>query len=414
PDALPTLSADYLRYKPFDPDSVLIPKFILEFTFFWFNLFSIMRWFDNIPKIWKRAYLMICLWYAFNFAISTFFEWKLKRPFSYVLWNGLYLWEALCILIIIIFLYSHWLFRFRPVVQLVGHSIGIVSFFMIMGTLSYFFTDYMDGLIYFDNWKEFMVELLNWEALRFYDQYIITVGVYYVISYFQGLQREEKEKTELNLKNKEMQISLLKSQINPHFLFNTLNSISTLMHSSKDQARKVITQLSDIFRYALDSHTGKMVKLAHEVDFIESYIRIQQVRFGERLKFQKHVDETCLGLSIPPMILQPLVENSVKYGIGPKEDGGTINLLVRRQPGGVYFEVNDNGLGVKAKKVMDGSIGGVGMKNTDMRLKTYYGPDAGLSIMATDEGYIVSFVIPVLESLEKSTGNVQHVENQTV
>ncbi len=371
-----------------------------------------MRWLDNIPKIWKRAYLMICLWYAVNFAISTFFEWKLRRPFSYVLWNGLYLWEALCILILMIFLYTHWLFRFRAVTQIVGHALGIVTFFFIMGTLSFYFTDYMDGLVYFDNWKEFMVELLNWDALRFYDQYIITVGIYYVISYFQGLQREEKEKTELILKNTEMQISLLKSQINPHFLFNTLNSISTLMHSSKEQARRVITQLSDIFRYALDSHAGKMVKLAQEVDFIDSYIRIQQVRFDDRLKFVKEIDPTCAGLSIPPMILQPLVENSVKYGIAPKEEGGTIHLIIRHQKNGVYFEVRDDGLGIHAKKVMDGSSGGVGMKNTDMRLKSYYGPTAGLVAKASATGYTVSFTIPVLESLELSGLKTQPLENQ--
>lgn len=361
-----------------------------------------MKLINNIPKIWKRAYVLICLWYAINFAISTFFEWKLKRPFTYVLWNGLYLWEALCILIVLIFLWAHWLFRFRPVLQIVGHAMGIVSFFMIMGSLSYYFTDYVDGLVYFDNWKEFMIGLLNWEALRFYDQYIITVGVYYVIRYFQGLQKEEKEKSELALKNKEMQISLLKSQINPHFLFNTLNSISTLINSSKEQARKVITQLSDIFRYALDSHTGKMVKLVEEIDFIENYILIQQVRFGDRLKFQKHVDESCLGLRIPPMILQPLVENSVKYGIGPKEDGGTIYLIVKHLTGAVFFEVRDDGLGVHAKKVMDGSAGGVGMTNTDLRLKSYYGPSASLIVRASEDGYSVSFSIPVHEAIGKS------------
>jgi two-component system LytT family sensor kinase len=370
-----------------------------------------VKWIDNIPKIWKRAYLFICLWYAINFAISTFFEWKLKRPFSYVLWNGLYLWESLCVLIVVIFFWTHWLFRFRPVVQIIGHSVGIVSFFMVMGTLSYYFTDYVDGLVYFDNWKEFMVELLNWDALRFYDQYIITVGVYYVIRYFQGKQKEEREKSQLALKNKEMQISLLKSQINPHFLFNTLNSISTLIHSSKDQARKVITQLSDIFRYALDSHSGKMVKLADEIEFIETYIRIQQVRFGDRLKFQKMVDQSTLGLSLPPMILQPLVENSVKYGIGPKEDGGTIHLIVKHLNGSVFFEVKDDGLGIHAKKIMDGSGAGVGMVNTDLRLKSYYGAAAGLRVKASEQGYSVSFSIPVLESKDNNGQQKEQTEN---
>jgi sensor histidine kinase YesM len=221
-----------------------------------------------------------------------------------------------------------------------------------------------------------------------------------VIRYFQGLEKEEKEKSELALKNKEMQISLLKSQINPHFLFNTLNSISTLIHSSKDQARKVITQLSDIFRYALDSHTGKMVKLIHEIDFIDNYIRIQQVRFGDRLHFQKDVDSRCFELSIPPMILQPLVENAVKYGIAPKEEGGTIHLIIKQIPGAVYFEVTDDGLGIHAKKVMDGTAGGVGMTNTDLRLKSYYGPTANLNVTATDKGYSVSFSIPNTEPFE--------------
>lgn len=386
-----------------------------KFTTRPFGLLSIVNWIYNIPKIWKRAYLMICLWYAVNFAISTFFEYKLKRPFTYVLWNGLYLWEVLCVLIVLIFLWAHFLFRFKTTVQIVGHTFGIVAFFLTMGTLSYYFTDYMDGLVYLDDWKQYMIELLNWDALRFYDQYIITVGVYYVIRYFEGLEKEEKEKSELALKNKEMQISLLKSQINPHFLFNTLNSISTLMHSSKDQARRVITQLSDIFRYALDSHTGKMVKLAKEVDFIDNYILIQQVRFGDRLQFRKYIDDSCLGLSIPPMILQPLVENAVKYGIAPKEEGGTINLLIKHLTGAVYFEVSDDGLGLNAKKVMDGSSSGVGMTNTDLRLKSYYGPTAGLHVQATDHGYTVSFSIPVLESTERKIHpTIQQIQKQLI
>jgi sensor histidine kinase YesM len=225
-----------------------------------------------------------------------------------------------------------------------------------------------------------------------------------VIRYFQGLQSQEQEKSELAIRNKEMQISLLKSQINPHFLFNTLNSISTLVHTSKEQARKVISQLSDIFRYALDSHNGEMVKLVHEIEFIENYVRIQQVRFGDRLKFQKDIDVTCLGVSLPPMILQPLVENSVKYGIAPKDEGGTIFLTVRRSGSVIFFEVKDDGLGSKAKKVLDGSSSGVGMINTDLRLKSYFGVQSHLRVLATDHGYSVSFFI------EDKSGVNKHVQ----
>jgi two-component system, LytTR family, sensor kinase len=352
-----------------------------------------VKWFDSIPRIWKRAYWLICLWYFVNFTISAIIEWQFVNPAYYVLWNAFFLYEALCFFIILIFLWSHWLSAFKPVFQVGGHVFGIIVFFLLMGTLSYYFNDYMDGLVYFVHWKEYMLELLSWEALRFHDQYIITVGVYYVIRYFQGVQRQEKEKSLLALKNKEMQISLLKSQINPHFLFNTLNSISTLVHTSKEQARRLITNLSDIFRYALDSHGEELVKLSHEIEFIENYVRIQQVRFGDRLKFEKDIDITCMNIRIPPMILQPLVENSVKYGIGPKEDGGTISLVVRRSGKVILFEVNDNGLGSNAKKVMDGSSSGIGMANTNLRLKSYFGPQSGLRIKSTEKGYSVQFFV---------------------
>jgi LytS/YehU family sensor histidine kinase len=182
-----------------------------------------------------------------------------------------------------------------------------------------------------------------------------------------------------------------------------LNSINTLIGSSKEQARKVITQLSDIFRYALDSHGDQMVKLIHELDFIDNYIRIQQVRFGDRMKFVKQVDFSCLSVKIPPMILQPLVENSVKYGIAPKDDGGTIVLTIKRFNNMIYFEVKDDGLGSNAKKVMDGTpSGGVGLTNTDKRLKSIFGAGSGLRILSNEWGYTVSFFIPFEDSHQES------------
>ena len=352
---------------------------------------------EEIPRIWKRAYLVLCFWFAVNYGVGTFMKWRLDNQPTYIFWNTLQLFEALCIFIIIIFFYTNWLFRFNIYVQIAGHVVGAMFHFLAMGTLSYYLETYVEGYTGWDYWREHIVGLLKWEGLHFHDQYVITIGVYYVIRYFQGVQHQEQEKSELTLKNREMQISLLKSQINPHFLFNTLNSINTLIGSSKEQARKVITQLSDIFRYALDSHGDQMVKLIHELDFIDNYIRIQQVRFGDRLKFVKQVDFSCLSVEIPPMILQPLVENSVKYGIAPKDDGGTIILTVKRFNNMIFFEVKDDGLGSNAKKVMDGSSSGVGMKNTDERLKSIFGPGSGLRIHSNEWGYSVSFFIPFEE-----------------
>jgi two-component system, LytTR family, sensor kinase len=356
--------------------------------------FTSLKFIDDIPRVWKRAYLLLCFWYAINYSIGTFLQYELATPNTYIFWNALSLFEALCVLIVVIFFYCNLLFKYNIYIQVAGHTIGVTVYFLIIGTLSYYLEDYVEGFVRFENWKDHLVQLLKWEGLHFHDQYIIAIAVYYVIRYFQGLQREGDEKAELNIKNREMQISLLKSQINPHFLFNTLNSINTLIGSSKEQARRVITQLSDIFRYALDSHGDQMVRLIHELDFIDNYIRIQQVRFGERLKFVKQVDFSCLSVQIPPMILQPLVENSVKYGIAPKDDGGTIVLTIKRFNNMIFFEVKDDGLGSKAKKVMDGSSGGVGLKNTDMRLKSIFGASSGLRIRSNEWGYSVSFFIP--------------------
>ncbi len=356
-----------------------------------------MNIFDQIPRIWKRAYLLLCLWYLINYAVGAVLRWNLDSPKEYVFWNGLYLYEAPCVLIILIFFYSHFLFQFKLYIQVVGQIAGVIIFFLIMGSFSYYLEDYMEGFVGFDNWKAHMLGLLKWEGLHFHDQYVITAAVYYIIRYFEHMQKREQEKGELALKNREMQLSLLKSQINPHFLFNTLNSINTLVGSSKEQARKVITQLSDIFRYALDSHGDKPVKLVQELDFIDNYIRIQQVRFGARLKFVKQVDYTCLGIVIPPMILQPLVENSVKYGIAPKDEGGTIVVTVKRINQMIFFEVKDDGLGINSKKVMDGNSSGVGIRNTDERLRSTFGPGSGLRIHSSTWGYSVSFFIPVTE-----------------
>lgn len=377
-----------------------------------------MNIFDQIPRIWKRAYLLLCLWYLINYTVGAVLKWKIDLPSnysysSYVFWNGLYLYEALCVLIILILFYSHFLFQFRLYIQVVGHVAGVITFFLIMGSFSYYLEDYVEGYVHFYNWKEHLLGLLKWEGLHFHDQYVITVAVYYIIRYFEHMQKREQEKGELALKNREMQLSLLKSQINPHFLFNTLNSINTLVGSSKEQARKVITQLSDIFRYALDSHGDKPVKLVQELDFIDNYIRIQQVRFGDRLKFVKQIDYTCLGIVIPPMILQPLVENSVKYGIAPKDEGGTIVVTVKRINQMIFFEVKDDGLGINSKKIMDGNSSGVGIRNTDERLRSTFGPGSGLRIHSSTWGYSVSFFIPVMEE-NRIVNTVEEVKREAV
>src|SRR5690606_33323167 len=156
---------------------------------------------ESIPRIWKRAYFLLCLWYFINFTVSAILEWKLATPFAFVFWNALYLWEALCVSIILIFLYANFLFRFKIVVQVVAHVVGVMVFFLLMGTFSYSINDYVEGYVHWDNCEDHIVGLLTWDGLQFQNQYVMVVAVYYSIRYFEGLQRKEQERGELAVKN---------------------------------------------------------------------------------------------------------------------------------------------------------------------------------------------------------------------
>jgi len=266
-----------------------------------------------------------------------------------------------------------------------------------MGSIYYFFEYYLDNFRTFSEYKEYLTLLLGTDAFQLYYQYFTTAFVFYVMNYTDRLKKKEKEKTELALKNQEMQLSLLKSQINPHFLFNTLNSISMLIGKNKEKARQMINRLSEVFRYALESYDDQQVSLSDELRFTENYLNIQKVRFGDRLNFVQEVDKDCLQMKVPPMVLQPIVENSVKHGIGPKDEGGTINIRIHKNGKYVYFEVSDNGLGINANKGISEHGSGVGLSISDERLRKMYAHESKLNLVADKMGFQVKFKIPVTE-----------------
>jgi len=172
----------------------------------------------------------------------------------------------------------------------------------------------------------------------------------------------------------------LTSQINPHFLFNTLNTVASLIRFEPDTARELLVRLSTILRRLLRKHEN-FVPLRDELQFIDDYLAIEMVRFGpEKLQFHKEVREDTLDAIVPSMLLQPIVENSIRHGLGPRLEGGEIRLRTARQDGRLVIEVEDNGVGIAEERIPEIYSSGIGMSNVSERLKVLYGKDYLLRI----------------------------------
>ena len=191
-------------------------------------------------------------------------------------------------------------------------------------------------------------------------------------------------------------IEALASQINPHFLFNTLTSISSLIRSQPETARMLIVKLSALLRRLLRSQ-DHFVTLREELEAVDEYLDIECVRFGRHLTVDKEIGADTLDLVVPSMLLQPLVENSIKHGLSPKVGPGRILLRSVRQPGCVVLEVVDNGVGIAAPRLDGPTSGGIGLRNVTERLQVIYGAQCQLHLHSVaGEGTSVRLEIPDL------------------
>jgi two-component system LytT family sensor kinase len=199
----------------------------------------------------------------------------------------------------------------------------------------------------------------------------------------------------------EARMNALVSQINPHFLFNTLNTVSSLIRFDPDKARTLLLKLSNILRRRLRS-AGHFVPLKEELEFIDDYLDIEVARFGrDKLRIVKEIDEGTLEMFVPSMLLQPLVENSIRHGIGPRIEGGTITLRTWRQNGRLAVEVVDDGVGIPLSKQGEIYASGIGIHNVNERLKVLYGQEYRLKIESRPGlGTSIQFEIPALVPAE--------------
>ncbi len=259
--------------------------------------------------------------------------------------------------------------------------------------------------------------------------FLCWAAFYHGIKYYQLLQTEhatlltiEAENREEQLKRsraetiaQEAQLKMLRYQLNPHFLFNTLNAIASLVEGKRSaNANTMIVQLSNFLRYSLENDPIQRVSLAQELDALRLYLNIEKTRFGERLKLNFQVQPEANEVMVPSLLLQPLVENSIKYAIAPMENGGEISILAKLDGDYLIVEVSDTGPGVLLSK-NDKSAGvGIGLKNTIDRLDTFYGDKYVFQLGASELGGLRIFIRMPLEKRTDITPVVQNMRDNNV
>ena len=210
--------------------------------------------------------------------------------------------------------------------------------------------------------------------------------------------RNERKLETQQLSLNAARLDALTRQINPHFLFNTLNSVASLIRSNPEEARQVVYKLSHILRRLL-RQTGDLTPLRDEMSFIEDYLAIEMVRFGDKLRYEKDTDPETLDYPVPSMLLQPIVENSIRHGLSSKVGGGVIRVTSRIEDGRLHVIVEDDGVGIPEAKLATLFELGIGVSNVNERLKVIYGEDYRMWVDSKPgEGTRTGIELPVHKS----------------
>jgi two-component sensor histidine kinase len=240
--------------------------------------------------------------------------------------------------------------------------------------------------------SQFHLDLLIYGAI---------IGVSYAVSYYFRYREREFRASQLETQLAQAQLQTLKMQLQPHFLFNTLNGIAGLVRDSRNKAAvDMLAGLSDLLRYTLESAGKQEVPLKEELEFLELYLDIQQMRFSDRLQVEMRVEPEVFDAMVPNLILQPLVENAIRHGVSRRAGSGTVGVSARRDNGSLRISIYDDGLGLKRD---DGAatVEGVGLSNTRARLAQLYGERQRFSLSEREGGGVeANLIIPFVRATE--------------
>lgn len=228
--------------------------------------------------------------------------------------------------------------------------------------------------------------------------------IYFFYHLFDRYNRLQIEQLRLAAHVKDAELRALKSQVNPHFIFNSLNSLRALIDENPARARQAVTQLANLLRYSLQSTQSETVAFEDELRVVNDYLALEQVRHEERLRVRLDIDPETLSLAVPPLLLQTLVENAVKYGISMRPEGGEIAIIARREEGQLKLRVENPGElrpngGGDGALASPGASTGLGLKNAAERLRLFFGDRAKLQVRGESNAVVVADVcIPDLST----------------
>jgi len=250
-------------------------------------------------------------------------------------------------------------------------------------------------IVYNQHWNEAwdMLEFGGWLMFSLTTMFAWT-SIFFIMLYNTKLQKEHERLLKAQTLAKDAQLQMLRYQLNPHFMFNTMNAISTLiLKNDNDKANEMLDKLCEFFRYSLDFKAKSKTTLKKELGLLELYLSIEKVRFGERLQVQLDISDSALKCQVPNMLLQPLVENAIKYAIEPRKGGGEITIKAICTYNRLIVSVLDDGYGQdeQSKKGF-----GIGISNTKARLDAMFNGDYEINLIAKpEEGATVEIAMPI-------------------
>ncbi|MFK8006820.1 MAG: sensor histidine kinase [Saprospiraceae bacterium] len=311
-------------------------------------------------------------------------------PIDMLLYNSI---TPLIIGFIITASYRHYIKRvnwktwsFGKIVGMILFSTFFLSFaFMLILFAIFLYVFKVEGMTFpsfLGNMVIFSLVLLVWNM------------IYFFIQFFNNWNQAEIEKWKMVAEMKDAQLGSLKSQINPHFVFNTLNNIRSLILEDKEKAREMLLNFSDLFRYALKNTDHSKVKLKEELNIVNQYLELLSIQYEDKLQYKINVDAGLAAAELPPMMLQLLVENAVKHGISQFKEGGSI--LVDIDQGNGFLNINVKNTGNLKMSSKLGDKLGVGLENIRKRLDLIYNGKANLKISEVNEFVLASIKIPMI------------------